>query len=118
MEPIYLGAKLKVHVKHRVMQELEGQCLGRHGFVISVLDVKDEDIEPGLVDNDTGAVNVLVWYTVILLRPYRCVCVCVCVYVCIYVGMYVCMLYIYTIKPSSSMLLLHIKPSLLQKPST
>eukprot|EP00601_Ochromonadales_sp_CCMP2298_P003154 CAMPEP_0173172422 /NCGR_PEP_ID=MMETSP1141-20130122/2299_1 /TAXON_ID=483371 /ORGANISM="non described non described, Strain CCMP2298" /LENGTH=163 /DNA_ID=CAMNT_0014094455 /DNA_START=53 /DNA_END=544 /DNA_ORIENTATION=- len=71
MEPLYLGAKLKEHVKHRVMQELEGQCLGRHGFVISVLDVKDEDIEPGLVDNDTGAVNVAVWYTVILLRPYR-----------------------------------------------
>jgi DNA-directed RNA polymerase II subunit RPB7 len=71
MEPLYLGAKLKEHVKHRVMQELEGQCLGRHGFVISVLDVKDEDIEPGLIDNDTGAVNVAVWYTVILLRPYR-----------------------------------------------
>jgi DNA-directed RNA polymerase II subunit RPB7 len=71
MEPQFLGSKLREHVKHRVMQELEGQCLGKHGYVISVLDVKDEDIAPGLVDNDTGAVSIMVWYSVILLRPFR-----------------------------------------------
>mmetsp|Transcript_7037 Transcript_7037/g.11758 ORF Transcript_7037/g.11758 Transcript_7037/m.11758 type:complete len:176 (-) Transcript_7037:126-653(-) len=71
MEPQYLGAKLKDHVKHRILQELEGQCLGKHGYVISVLNVKNEDIHPGLVDNDTGAVNVTVYYRVILLRPFR-----------------------------------------------
>eukprot|EP00286_Rhodomonas_abbreviata_P006000 CAMPEP_0181328632 /NCGR_PEP_ID=MMETSP1101-20121128/22840_1 /TAXON_ID=46948 /ORGANISM="Rhodomonas abbreviata, Strain Caron Lab Isolate" /LENGTH=155 /DNA_ID=CAMNT_0023437575 /DNA_START=127 /DNA_END=591 /DNA_ORIENTATION=+ len=71
MEPQFLGAKLLEHVKYRILQELEGQCLGKHGYVISVLDVKDADILPGVVDNDTGAVNVTVWYSVILLRPFR-----------------------------------------------
>jgi DNA-directed RNA polymerase II subunit RPB7 len=71
MEPQFLGSKLREHVKHRVMLELEGQCLGKHGYVISILDVKDEDINPGLIDNDTGAVNITVFYSVVLLRPFR-----------------------------------------------
>ena len=71
LEPIFLGAKLSEHVRQRIFSELEGQCLGRHGYVVSVLDVKSEDIKPGLIDNDLGSVNVTVWYSVILLRPFR-----------------------------------------------
>lgn len=71
LEPQYLGSKLRDYVKQRIFSELEGQCLGKHGYVISVLDVKNDDIIPGVIDNDTGAVNVTVWYSVILLRPFR-----------------------------------------------
>lgn len=71
LEPQYLGNKLRDYVKQRIFTELEGQCLGKHGYVISVLDVKNEDIIPGMIDNDTGAVNITVWYSVILLRPFR-----------------------------------------------
>jgi DNA-directed RNA polymerase subunit E'/Rpb7 len=35
------------------------------------MDVTNEDISPGLIDNDTGSVNVSVYYSVILLRPFR-----------------------------------------------
>jgi hypothetical protein len=44
------------------MTELEGQCLGKHGYVISILDVDDNEIFPGLIDNDSGAVSVTVFY--------------------------------------------------------
>ena len=49
-------------MKHRIMTELEGQCLGKHGYVISILDVDDNEIFPGLIDNDSGAVSVTVFY--------------------------------------------------------
>jgi DNA-directed RNA polymerase II subunit RPB7 len=71
LEPCYIGAKLKEKVKQRVMNELEGQCLGKHGYVISVLDIDDGEIYPGQIDNDTGSVNVTVWYSAIFLRPFR-----------------------------------------------
>mmetsp|Transcript_24892 Transcript_24892/g.23877 ORF Transcript_24892/g.23877 Transcript_24892/m.23877 type:complete len:176 (+) Transcript_24892:154-681(+) len=71
LEPHHLGQGLKEKVKKRVIYELEGQCLGKHGYVISILDIDDDEIIPGLIDNDTGAVNVVVYYSAILLRPFR-----------------------------------------------
>jgi DNA-directed RNA polymerase II subunit RPB7 len=71
LEPKYLGSQLKEHLKKKLTAELEGQCLGKHGYVISVLDIKDDNIMPGAIDNDTGAVNISVHYKVILLRPFR-----------------------------------------------
>jgi DNA-directed RNA polymerase subunit E'/Rpb7 len=49
------------------------QCgkIGTYGYVISVVSVEDEDVEAGLIDIDTGAVNISVYYTVILLRPFK-----------------------------------------------
>ena len=70
LEPCFLGSKLKEKVKQRIMSELEGQCLGKHGYVISILDVDDAEIFPGLIDNDSGAVSVTVFYSAILLRYY------------------------------------------------
>ena len=70
LEPRFLGANLKKSVMRRVIDELEGQCLGRHGYVISILPIDPADIIPGLIDNDTGSVNVVVWFSAILLRPF------------------------------------------------
>ena len=71
LEPKYLGSRLKLSVKKRIEEELQGQCLGKYGYVISVLPIQDEDITPGLIDNDTGSVNVIVWYNALLLRPFK-----------------------------------------------
>lgn len=71
LEPRYLGPHLNDHVKSKVTTELEGQCLGKHGYVISVLDIEDKNIKPGIVDYTTGSVLIRVHYSVILLRPFR-----------------------------------------------
>jgi hypothetical protein len=68
LPPAALGRNLKQNVRERVFQELEGRCLGKHGYVICVLEIKDEDIRPGLVDNDSGSVEVVVWYSAVLFR--------------------------------------------------
>ncbi len=71
LEPRFLGPNMKKLVKQRLFDELEGQCLGKLGYVISVLDINDGDITAGLIDMDTGAVNITVWYSAILLRPFK-----------------------------------------------
>lgn len=71
LEPRFLGGRLNESVRRRVKEELEGQCLGKNGYVISILSIEDADIAPGAIDNDTGAVNVTVWYSALLLRPFK-----------------------------------------------
>ena len=71
LQPCYLDKYLKTSVRSRLIKELEGQCLGKHGYVISVLSVQDSDIIPGIIDNDSGCVNVVVWFDALLLRPFK-----------------------------------------------
>lgn len=71
LEPCWLGPNLKEQVRNRVTNELEGTSLGKYGFVITVVEIKDEDMQAGMIDNDTGAVNIIVWYTAILFRPFK-----------------------------------------------
>jgi DNA-directed RNA polymerase II subunit RPB7 len=35
------------------------------------VEISDDDIHPGLIDNDTGAVNIICYPTVVLLRPFK-----------------------------------------------
>jgi DNA-directed RNA polymerase II subunit RPB7 len=58
IEPHLLGRSLIKHVKDRIMDELEGTCIGRYGYIISIFEVSEEDIEAGLVDIDTGSLNI------------------------------------------------------------
>jgi DNA-directed RNA polymerase II subunit RPB7 len=71
LEPQFLGPRMRELVKARLFEELEGQCLGRLGYIISILDIDDSDISAGLIDIDTGSVNISVWYSAILLRPFK-----------------------------------------------
>lgn len=71
MEPRSLGPNLFQEVRAKLASEIEGQCLGRHGYVIAVQDIQDEDIQSGQIENDSSFVHFTVRYTVILLRPFR-----------------------------------------------
>jgi DNA-directed RNA polymerase II subunit RPB7 len=71
LEPAFLSSKLKESVRRGIHEELEGQCLGKHGYIISILEIEDNDIIPGLIDNDSGCVHVTVFYSAILLRPFK-----------------------------------------------
>lgn len=37
---------------------------------IQILDIADDEIQLGLIDNDTGGVNVIVWYMAVFFRPF------------------------------------------------
>jgi DNA-directed RNA polymerase subunit E'/Rpb7 len=65
-----LGSTLKEKVKKETRDQLEGNCLGTLGYLIKILDTSDDEIQLGLIDNDTGGVNVIVWYMAIFFRPF------------------------------------------------
>ncbi len=69
LEPHNLGPGLESEVRRQLIEETEGKCLGKNGFVIRMLDL--DEIEPGLVENDSGSVNVQVLYSCFMLRPFR-----------------------------------------------
>jgi len=69
LEPQHLGPDMKRQVEQQVTEEVEGKCMGKHGYVIRVIGI--DYIAPGLVDNDTGAVNVNILYSCIMLRPFK-----------------------------------------------
>ena len=71
LDPCFLGRSMKDRVKKKVIDDLEGKCLGNKGFVIFILDIDDNDIHPGLIDNDTGGVYITVYYNAVLMRPFK-----------------------------------------------
>jgi DNA-directed RNA polymerase II subunit RPB7 len=71
LEPAHLGPKMKDFIQAQIIEEVEGKCLGKHGYVLRLLGLEDATIHPGLVDNDTGCVNVHVMYQAIMLRPFK-----------------------------------------------
>jgi DNA-directed RNA polymerase II subunit RPB7 len=44
--------------------------LGAKGYVIAIKKIEYDKIVAGLIDNDTGAVNVSVEYKAIIFRPF------------------------------------------------
>ena len=71
LSPQYFGPVHEDANKGRGEQAGRGKCLGREGYVIAVTSVKDEDVDTGVVEYDTGCVAVNVRYAAILLRPLR-----------------------------------------------
>lgn len=43
LKPSLLGSKLKEKVKQETIEQLEGQCLGKLGYVIKVKDLRKSD---------------------------------------------------------------------------
>ncbi len=73
LEPKYLGPHLMNHIFSRLTTELEGQCYGKLGYIISVMGVEESNLitENALVDNDNGSVNMTVSCQVLVLRPFK-----------------------------------------------
>lgn len=69
LEPKHLGPDMKRHVEQQVTDEVEGKCMGKYGYVIRVLGI--DAMAPGLVDNDSGCVNINILYSCIMLRPFK-----------------------------------------------
>jgi DNA-directed RNA polymerase II subunit RPB7 len=73
LDPRYLGKHLVDHIRARVAAELEGQCVGKHGYIIKLMELKDESIvtDQALINNDSGAVTIICECEVLVLRPFR-----------------------------------------------
>ena len=71
LQPVHLGPKMKQKCELQLRDEVEGKCLGKHGYVIQILALDDFSIQPGKIDNDFGSVHMIVTYQAIMLRPFK-----------------------------------------------
>ena len=44
LEPMFLGPKLMALVRERIFSEVEGTCLGKYGYVVSVRTLLRNDL--------------------------------------------------------------------------
>ncbi|KAL7449552.1 hypothetical protein ACHAWC_001609 [Mediolabrus comicus] len=71
LEPIHFGSKLKATIVRLLKEEVEGLALAEYGFVVNVIEVKEDQIKSGIIEYDTGNVIFNVKYTALLLRPFK-----------------------------------------------
>uniref|UniRef100_A0A7S2Y2T3 DNA-directed RNA polymerase II subunit RPB7 n=1 Tax=Fibrocapsa japonica TaxID=94617 RepID=A0A7S2Y2T3_9STRA len=71
LPPAYLGPKIKETIRRRLIEEVEGTCLGKYGYVITVTEVKEEGMKTGVISNEFGEVIFHISYDAICFRPFK-----------------------------------------------
>mmetsp|Transcript_14435 Transcript_14435/g.16563 ORF Transcript_14435/g.16563 Transcript_14435/m.16563 type:complete len:183 (+) Transcript_14435:64-612(+) len=70
LEPIHFGPKLRSTIVRLLKEDVEGLALANYGYVVNVIEVKEDQIKSGIIEYDTGDVVFCVKYTALLLRPF------------------------------------------------
>lgn len=71
LPPINFGKTLKETIRRKLIDEVEGTCLSKLGFVVCVTDIDDTDIGKGMVEYETGCASFMVQYGAMLFRPFK-----------------------------------------------
>eukprot|EP00249_Psilotum_nudum_P010133 c22353_g1_i1 orf=169-702(+) len=69
LHPRHFGPHLRDKIISKLIQDVEGTCSGRHGFVVGVTSV--ENIGSGLIRDGTGYVIFPVKYQCVVFRPFK-----------------------------------------------
>lgn len=71
LHPMHFGPKLHDIIRLRLIEEVEGTSMGKYGYVITVTEVRDEDIGRGVIQDNSGFVCFNIRYRAILFRPFK-----------------------------------------------
>jgi DNA-directed RNA polymerase II subunit RPB7 len=71
LHPMHFGPKLHDIIRLRLIEEVEGTSMGKYGYVITVTEVRDEDIGKGVIQDNSGFVCFNIRYRAILFRPFK-----------------------------------------------
>lgn len=71
LHPMHFGPKLHDIIRLRLIEEVEGTSMGKFGYVITVTEVRDEDIGKGVIQDNSGFVCFNIRYRAILFRPFK-----------------------------------------------
>ena len=71
VHPTSFGPGIKSVIRKKLLADVEGFAQGKDGFLITVTDIRDEDIGRGMIEDTTGFVKYIVKYTAIVFRPFR-----------------------------------------------
>eukprot|EP00753_Platysulcus_tardus_P018587 PLAT6939.1.p2 GENE.PLAT6939.1~~PLAT6939.1.p2 ORF type:complete len:178 (+),score=64.95 PLAT6939.1:3-536(+) len=71
LHPTHFGPALKDTLRLKLIEDIEGKSLGKHGFVIGIMEVRDEDIGMGFIQDATGLALFNVKFKAVLCRPFK-----------------------------------------------
>lgn len=69
LHPSYFTPSLPAYLKYLLHQKVEGTCSGRLGYIIAVIEIKDENMGRGKVVE--GQAEFAITYKAIVYRPFR-----------------------------------------------
>jgi DNA-directed RNA polymerase II subunit RPB7 len=69
LHPECFGPSLQMHITDRLHRDVEGTCTGRHGYIISVLNVKS--ISHGTILDGLGYAEFTITFQAIVFKPWK-----------------------------------------------
>jgi len=69
LHPSYFGAQLEEYVRKKLYEDVEGTCSGKHGYIISVVQVVS--IGEGKILPSTGQARFKCTYTAVVMKPFK-----------------------------------------------
>ncbi|GFZ48992.1 RNA polymerase II subunit B7 [Saitozyma sp. JCM 24511] len=69
LHPSYFGAQLEDYLRQKLYEDVEGTCSGRHGYIISVIQITD--IGEGVIVPGTGQARFKCRYTAVVMKPFK-----------------------------------------------
>jgi DNA-directed RNA polymerase II subunit RPB7 len=71
VHPQYLGPMLRQTIRDQLVAEVQGISVESSGFIITVLQIADENISKGRIDHLSGSVRYEVSFDAVLFRPFK-----------------------------------------------
>jgi DNA-directed RNA polymerase II subunit RPB7 len=69
LAPKYFGQQLQQTLRHKLAQDVEGQCTGRYGYIITVTEIVY--IGKGKINESNGHSTFPIKYKAIVFRPFK-----------------------------------------------
>ena len=69
LHPQFFGPQIKIFLKSRLLEEVEGTCSGRYGYIISVVDIVN--VGNGVLQANTGFAEYVIEYKAIVFKPFK-----------------------------------------------
>ena len=71
LHPQYFEKGINDTLKKKLFKEVQGQCLGRDGYCIAVLEMKRENIGRGKLQTSSGLAVFHISFHALMLRPFK-----------------------------------------------
>lgn len=71
LHPSFFGPQMKRYLKTKLLQEVEGTCTGKFGYILCVLDCENIEIERGRILPTHGSAEFTVKYRAVVWKPFK-----------------------------------------------
>nr|7O4I_G Chain G, DNA-directed RNA polymerase II subunit RPB7 [Saccharomyces cerevisiae S288C]7O4J_G Chain G, DNA-directed RNA polymerase II subunit RPB7 [Saccharomyces cerevisiae S288C]7O4K_G Chain G, DNA-directed RNA polymerase II subunit RPB7 [Saccharomyces cerevisiae S288C]7O4L_G Chain G, DNA-directed RNA polymerase II subunit RPB7 [Saccharomyces cerevisiae S288C]7O72_G Chain G, DNA-directed RNA polymerase II subunit RPB7 [Saccharomyces cerevisiae S288C]7O73_G Chain G, DNA-directed RNA polymeras len=71
LHPSFFGPRMKQYLKTKLLEEVEGSCTGKFGYILCVLDYDNIDIQRGRILPTDGSAEFNVKYRAVVFKPFK-----------------------------------------------